>query len=97
MRKLATIMFTDIVGYTALTASDEEKAFQLLNTQRELLKPIVEEFGGSWLKEIGDGLLLTFPTVSDANRLEDREARERFLTNVRENREVVAAWDKAQL
>jgi len=68
MRKLAAIMFTDIVGYTALTARDEEKAFQLLNTQRELLKPIVEEFGGSWLKEIGDGLLLTFPTVSNAVR-----------------------------
>ena len=68
MRKLAAIMFTDIVGYTALTARDEEKAFQLLNTQRELLKPIVEKFGGSWLKEIGDGLLLTFPTVSNAVR-----------------------------
>ena len=68
MRKLAAIMFTDIVGYTALTARDEEKAFQLLNTQRELLKPIVEEFGGAWLKEIGDGLLLTFPTVSNAVR-----------------------------
>lgn len=68
MRKLAAIMFTDIVGYTALTARDEEKAFQLLNYQRKLLKPIVEKYGGSWLKEIGDGLLLTFPIVSNAVR-----------------------------
>ena len=68
MRKLSAIMFTDIVGYTALTARDEEKAFRLLNYQRKLLKPIVEKFGGSWLKEIGDGLLLTFPIVSNAVR-----------------------------
>jgi len=41
---------------------------QLLHTQREKLRPIVEEHGGSWLKEIGDGLLLTFPTASSAVR-----------------------------
>ncbi len=29
-RQLAAIMFTDIVGYTALMGSDEQKAFQLL-------------------------------------------------------------------
>ncbi|MCH7574019.1 MAG: adenylate/guanylate cyclase domain-containing protein [Candidatus Marinimicrobia bacterium] len=67
-RKLAAIVFTDIVGYTALSARDEEAAMQLLHTQREVLKPIVNEFGGSWLKEIGDGLLLTFPTASSAVR-----------------------------
>jgi TolB-like protein/class 3 adenylate cyclase/lipoprotein NlpI len=66
MRKLAAIVFTDIVGYTALSAQDEKKAFQLLTTQRELLKPIVEKFDGAWMKEIGDGLLLTFSTVTSA-------------------------------
>ena len=30
-RQLAAIMFTDIVGYTALMGDDEEKAFYLLN------------------------------------------------------------------
>ena len=28
-RKLAAIMFTDIVGYTALSAKDENKALEL--------------------------------------------------------------------
>ncbi|MFQ6616972.1 MAG: tetratricopeptide repeat protein, partial [Fidelibacterota bacterium] len=60
------IVFTDIAGYTALAAKDQHKALRLINQQREILKPIVEEFGGSWLKEIGDGLLLTFTTVSSA-------------------------------
>ena len=61
IRKLAAIMFTDIAGFTALSAKDEEKALELIDRQRELLQPIVAEFDGSWLKEIGDGLLLSFP------------------------------------
>jgi len=65
-RKLAAIVFTDIVGFTKLSARDENKAFDLLDTQRDLLKPIVDKFNGEWLKEMGDGLLLTFPTVSAA-------------------------------
>ncbi len=58
--KLAAIMFTDIADFTALSAKDEPGALALLNTQRELLKPIVEESGGRWLKEMGDGLLISF-------------------------------------
>ncbi len=65
-RKLAAIMFTDIAGFTALTAHDEQKALQLLDKQRKLLRPIVEEFSGIINKEIGDGLLITFPIVSEA-------------------------------
>ena len=53
IRKLAAIVFTDIVGFTALSAKDEEKAFALLDRQRYILKPIVNEFEGEWLKEIG--------------------------------------------
>ena len=59
-RRLAAIMFTDIAGFTAFSAKNEVGALALLNKQRELLKPIVEKFGGSWLKELGDGLLLSF-------------------------------------
>ena len=65
-RKLAAIVFTDIVGFTKLSAVNEPAAFSLLETQRELLKPIVEKHGGSWLKEIGDGLLLSFETTKEA-------------------------------
>ena len=38
--QLASIMFTDIVGYTALMGHDEDKAFALLKKNRELQKPI---------------------------------------------------------
>ena len=65
-RKLAAIVFTDIVGFTKLSAKNEPAALALLEKQRELLKSIVEKHGGSWLKEIGDGLLLSFNTSRDA-------------------------------
>ena len=66
MRKLAAIMFTDIAGYTALMSQDEEKALRLLQKNRALLKPIIEQFRGEWLKEIGDGTLSSFASAVDA-------------------------------
>src|SRR5258705_7277144 len=65
-RQLAAIMFTDIVGYTALMGNNEQKAFELLRKNREIQKPIIEEFGGRWIKELGDGIMASFPAVSNA-------------------------------
>ena len=65
-RKLAAIMFTDIVGYTALMGEDEQKAFEVLNKNRQLQKPLIEQHSGKWIKELGDGVMACFNTVSDA-------------------------------
>ena len=65
-RQLAAIMFTDIVGYTALMGKDEQKAFELLNKNRQIQKPIIEQYNGRWIKELGDGILASFTTDSDA-------------------------------
>lgn len=65
-RQLAAIMFTDIVGYTALMGQDENKAVELLKQNRELHKPFIEQFNGRRIKEIGDGLLISFSTATDA-------------------------------
>jgi TolB-like protein/class 3 adenylate cyclase/Tfp pilus assembly protein PilF len=65
-RQLAAIMFTDIVGYTALMGDDERKAFSILTKNRQLQKPIIEKYNGRWIKELGDGILASFTTVSDA-------------------------------
>ena len=65
-RRLAAIIFTDIVDYTELSSKDEEKAYDLVKQQRSLLRPIVNNFEGEWLKEIGDGLLLSFPSSKEA-------------------------------
>lgn len=57
-RQLAVIMFTDIVGYTALMGNDEQKAFEILNKNRNIQKPFIEQYQGRWIKEIGDGVLV---------------------------------------
>lgn len=65
-RQLAAIMFTDIVGYTALMGHDEKKAFDILRKNRLLQKPLIETHGGLYIKELGDGTLASFSTVIDA-------------------------------
>ena len=65
-RRLAAIVITDIVGFTNLSSKDEEGAYNLVKKQREILKPIVMNYEGEWLKEEGDGLLLSFPSSKQA-------------------------------
>ena len=66
--KLAAIVFTDIVGYTRRMEADEEGTMKLLARQREIIFPMVKEFGGEVIKEIGDGLLMMFTSANRAVR-----------------------------
>ncbi|MCH8233945.1 MAG: hypothetical protein IIB82_15060 [Bacteroidetes bacterium] len=65
-RQLAAIMFTDIVGYTALMGKDSDKALELIRVSKEIQKPLVEKYNGKWLKEMGDGAMAQFSTALDA-------------------------------
>ncbi len=65
-RQLAAIMFTDMVGYTALMDEDEDKAIDLLSKNRLVQGPLIEKYHGRWLKEMGDGVLASFASVTDA-------------------------------
>jgi len=65
-RQLAAIMFTDIVGYTALMSRDEQKAMQLLQKNRDIQNSLAEKHTGELLKEIGDGTLLCFHSAFHA-------------------------------
>lgn len=67
-RQLAAIMFTDIVGYTALMGKDSAKAMELVRKSKEIQKPLVEKYQGRWIKEMGDGILAQFNTALDAVR-----------------------------
>ena len=64
-------MFTDIVGYTALMSKDEAKTLQLLQRSRELLKPIIRQFRGEWLKEMGGRNLVLIRQRSGGSELHD--------------------------
>jgi TolB-like protein/Tfp pilus assembly protein PilF len=59
-------MFTDIVGYTALMGSDEDKAFQVLRQNRDIQQSAIKKYHGKWLKEMGDGILSQFRSATDS-------------------------------
>ena len=65
-RQLAAIMFTDIIGYTALMGKDSQRALQLVRISKDIQKPLVEKYNGKWIKEMGDGVLAQFNTALDA-------------------------------
>jgi TolB-like protein/class 3 adenylate cyclase len=65
-RHLAAIMFTDIVGYTRVMGKDEARAMGMVHRSHNIQKGLVEEFEGEWLKEMGDGVMCSFSSASDA-------------------------------
>jgi class 3 adenylate cyclase len=67
-RRLAAIMFTDIVGYSALMGKDADKALKLLRKNREIQKLLIKKHDGIWLKEMGDGILAQFSSATDSVR-----------------------------
>ena len=66
VRQLAVIMFTDIVGYSSIMSQNEEEALELVQKNRAIQKPLIKQYNGTWLKEMGDGVLAMFQTAYDS-------------------------------
>ena len=68
-RRLATILFADIDGYSRLMRADEERTLDDLHAHlTELVGPVVERFHGRIVKTVGDGVLVEFASAVEAVR-----------------------------
>ena len=63
-RKLKTLLFADITGYTSLMQKDETHALTLLNHFKDILEKIVSEHEGDITQYFGDGCLLNFESAT---------------------------------
>ncbi len=67
-RRLAAIMFTDTVGYTASAQADEGRTLDMLRQQAELVRPLVAVHQGREIKSTGDGFLVEFESALKATQ-----------------------------
>jgi class 3 adenylate cyclase/Tfp pilus assembly protein PilF len=68
-RRLATILFADVAGYSRLMRADEEQTLTDLRAHlAELVAPVVERFHGRIVKTVGDGVMVEFGSAVEAMR-----------------------------
>jgi len=65
-RKLAAIMFVDVVGYSRMMASNEERTLELLKDFENICSPIISDNEGVIIKKVGDELFCEFSSAKQA-------------------------------
>jgi class 3 adenylate cyclase len=65
-RRLAAILFSDIVGFTTMMARDEAGTLRIVAANEEIHRAALTRHRGRMLKKLGDGMLASFVSVSDA-------------------------------
>jgi len=65
-RKLAAIMFTDIVGFSRQMGANEARTLRLLEVHNHVIQQAVTEHHGHVIKTVGDAFLVDFPSVVHA-------------------------------
>jgi adenylate cyclase len=69
IRKLAAILAADVIGYSRLAGSDEDRTLARLRALRsDLIDPTIAVHNGRVVKRTGDGIIVEFRSVVDAVR-----------------------------
>ena len=80
-RQLLAIAFADVVGYSILMASDEERTHRRwMGILDGIIQPRTEHYGGRVVKSTGDGVLVELPERPRCGRMGARGATTRFAT-----------------
>ncbi len=89
-RRLGAIMFTDVVGYTALSSRDEGTALELLRRHRSVLNSVFPRYQGRVVKTLGDGFLVEFASAVEAVNcaVELQEEMSRFNSSLAEDSRI---------
>src|SRR5947208_9544767 len=65
-RRIVAVMFTDVVGYTALMQADERLAIDKRDRYMNAVETHHNAFGGTIVQRMGDGTLSMFQSSLDA-------------------------------
>jgi class 3 adenylate cyclase len=89
-RKTVTVLFADVTGFTALAEkSDPEEVRALINNCFECLVPVVQKYGGTIDKFIGDEIMALFGAP-----LAHEDDPERALRTALEMMEAIAGFSR---
>ena len=74
---IRTILFTDIVGSTALTRKlGDEATMELLAVHDKIVRDALADLGGREVKHLGDGIMAAFVSAASAVKCASRVQRE---------------------
>ena len=91
-KKITTIMFTDMVGYSKMVARDENSALTLLEEHNQLIFPFVEKSHGRIIKLIGDAVFAEFNSP-----LQAMESARQIQEKLRERNTIIRKEQKIHI
>jgi adenylate cyclase len=65
-RQLSAILFADVHGYSRLMAKNEERTYERLTRSLRLIRSLMADYGGQFIRTAGDGVLALFETAPQA-------------------------------